>query len=120
MSSPDISIIVPVHNFAKYLGDCLDSLLNQTYQNFEIICINDGSCDNSGLVLKKYAHKDKRIKTKTSECHGVGNARNIGIDLAKGKYVFFIKKFPPLILPCPTRLSILPLPPNILPIVPTA
>ena len=90
MNSPDISIIVPVHNSAKYLGDCLDSLLNQTYQNFEIICVNDGSCDNSGLVLKKYAHKDKRIKIKISECHGVGNARNIGIDLAKGKYVFFM------------------------------
>ena len=90
MTTPDISIIVPVHNTAKYLGDCLDSLLNQTYQNIEIICINDGSCDKSGLVLKKYAQKDKRIKIKTTECHGVGNARNIGIDLAQGQYIFFV------------------------------
>lgn len=90
MTDPDISIIVPVHNSAKYLGDCLDSLLNQTYQNFEIICVNDGSCDGSGLILKKYAHKDKRIITKTTEYHGVGNARNVGIDLAKAPYLFFV------------------------------
>ena len=90
MLAPDISVIVPVHNSSKYLGDCLNSLLNQSHKNIEIICINDGSCDNSGQILKEYAKKDMRIKIKTTECHGVGNARNVGIDLATGKYVFFM------------------------------
>jgi len=90
MLIPDISVIVPVHNSVKFLGECLDSLLRQTYQYIEIICINDGSCDGSGLVLKEYAKKDGRIRIKTTECHGVGNARNVGIDLAKGRYVFFM------------------------------
>jgi len=90
LTIPDISVIVPVHNSFKYLSPCLDSLLNQTYQNIEIVCVNDGSCDGSGLLLKKYAQKDKRIKIKTTDCYGVGNARNVGMDMATGKYIFFM------------------------------
>ena len=90
MLTPDVSVIVPVHNSIKFLGECLDSLLRQTYQHIEIICVNDGSCDGSGSVLKEYAKNDERVRIKTTECHGVGSARNTGIDLAKGRYVFFV------------------------------
>ncbi|MBQ7412750.1 MAG: glycosyltransferase family 2 protein [Alphaproteobacteria bacterium] len=90
MTTPDISVIVPVHNSSEYLGYCLDSILSQTYKNTEIICINDGSCDESGLVLKKYSEKNDRIKVITTECHGVGAARNCGIEAAKAPYIFFM------------------------------
>ena len=87
---PDISVIVPVHNSAKFLAECLTSIQRQTFQNIEIICVNDGSSDNSGQILKEYAKKDKRIKIKTTESYGVGNARNVGLDLASGPYIFFM------------------------------
>ena len=88
-SYPDISVIVPVHNSSRYLGECLDSILRQTHKNIEIICINDGSCDHSGQILKDYRAKDARIKVITTDCHGVGSARNRGIDIAKAPYIFF-------------------------------
>ncbi len=87
---PEISVIVPVHNSAAYLGECLDSIQRQTFQNIEIICVNDGSHDASGQILKEYGQKDKRIKIKTTDVHGVGNARNVGLDLAQGDYIFFV------------------------------
>ena len=89
-NSPYISVIVPVYNTEKYLPKCLDSLVNQTYKDIEIICINDGSKDNSLNVLKDYANKDKRIKVIDQENQGVSCARNAGIDIAKGKYISFI------------------------------
>ena len=62
MLAPDISVIVPVHNSSKYLGDCLNSLLNQSHKNIEIICINDGSKDSSLNILEDFAQNDSRIK----------------------------------------------------------
>ena len=86
-----ISIIVPVYNVEKYLEKCLDSLINQTLKDIEIICIDDCSTDNSLEILKKYALKDNRIKIITlNENHGQGYARNRGIELATGKYIGFV------------------------------
>ncbi len=86
----DVSIIVPVYNASRYLQRCLDSLLSQSLENIEIICINDGSNDDSESILKKYAQKDKRIKLFSFEKLGPGGCRNIGIDKAKGKYIAFV------------------------------
>ncbi len=89
MSMPEISVIVPIYNVGKFLSDCLDSILAQTYQNFEVICINDGSTDNSGDIADKYALKDKRITVFHQENQGVSSARNLGIERAGGKYITF-------------------------------
>ena len=85
-----ISIIVPVYNTEKYLEKNINSLINQTYKNIEIIFINDGSTDKSLEILEKYAQKDKRIKIINQEKQGVSNARNKGIDSATGKYIMFV------------------------------
>lgn len=87
---PLISIIVPVYNTAKHLPKCLNSIINQTYQNLEIIIINDGSTDNSDKIIQKYAAKDSRIKTKYQKNQGLSAARNTGLNIATGKYVTFI------------------------------
>ncbi len=87
---PLVSIIVPVYNVEKYLSQCIDSLINQTYSNLEIILINDGSTDSSLLICKKYAFEDTRIQIVDQENKGLSEARNIGIDIAKGKYVSFL------------------------------
>ncbi len=85
-----VSVILPVYNVEKYLEKCLDSLLNQTLQEIEIICINDGSKDNSLEILKKYQYKDQRIKIINQENHGAGFARNRGIEIAEGEYLSFL------------------------------
>ncbi|MBR2833490.1 MAG: glycosyltransferase family 2 protein [Bacilli bacterium] len=85
-----ISIIVPVYNGAKYIRKCLDSILKQTYENFEIICINDGSKDNSLDILKEYEKKDDRIKIFSQKNKGIAKTRNRGMELAKGDYLMFI------------------------------
>ncbi len=85
-----ISVIVPVYNVEKYLERCLDSIINQTYKNIEIICVNDGSQDNSQKILNKYFEKDKRIKIIQKSNGGLSDARNYGIDKAIGKYITFI------------------------------
>lgn len=85
-----ISVIVPVYNVEKYLDECLSSIVNQTYKNLEIICINDGSTDNSLKILERYQDKDKRITIINQENHGVSYARNVGINLAKGSYISFV------------------------------
>lgn len=87
---PDISIVIPVYNIEKYLPKCLDSLVNQTFKNIEIICINDGSSDNSLKILEKYASNDKRIKIINQENQGVSVARNNGIQVATGEYIMFV------------------------------
>ena len=87
---PLISVIVPVYNVEKYLAQCLDSLINQTYKELEIICVNDGSPDNSLAILEKYAKKDARIQIISIENSGLSAARNIGFKHATGKYVSFI------------------------------
>lgn len=89
-NNPLISIIVPIYNAAKYLPVCLDSIINQTYQNLEIILVDDGSTDNSYQIAKSYAKKDPRIKLVHQENAKQSAARNHGIKLATGKYVSFI------------------------------
>ena len=86
----DISVIVPVYNVARYLPQCLDSIVNQTFEDIEIICINDGSTDDSLEILESYSKKDSRIKIITQENRGLGAARNVGMKHASGRYVFFI------------------------------
>lgn len=85
-----VSIIVPVYNVEKYIEMCLDSVINQTYKNIEILLIDDGSTDNSGNICDKWQKKDKRIKTFHKENGGLSSARNYGIDRAKGDYLTFI------------------------------
>ena len=85
-----ISIIVPVYNVEKYIRRCINSILNQTYQYLEIILVDDGSTDNSGLICDKYAHMDNRITVIHKKNGGLSSARNTGIDIAKGAYIGFI------------------------------
>lgn len=88
--TPKISIIVPVYNVEAYLPQCLDSLINQTYKNLEIICVNDGSPDGSAEILQQYAEKDNRIQAITQENQGASIARNQGLAVAHGDYVMFV------------------------------
>lgn len=85
-----ISIIVPIFNTELYLRKCIDSILNQTYQNLEIILVNDGSTDNSALICEQYAKKDKRIHFINCKNSGVAIARNIALDYAHGDYIGFV------------------------------
>ena len=85
-----ISIIVPIYNVEKYLRQCLDSIQNQTYQNFECLLINDGSPDNSADICREYVSKDARFRYFEKENGGVASARNLGIKYSKGKYITFI------------------------------
>ena len=85
-----LSVIIPVYNVENYLNECLDSVINQTLEDMEIICIDDGSTDNSQDILKEYLKKDKRIKIITKENEGQAIARNLGIKEAKGEYIAFV------------------------------
>ena len=85
-----ISIIIPVYRVEKYLEECLNSVINQTYANLEIILIDDGSSDRCGQICDEYAKKDERIEVIHQENQGVSNARNHGIEMAKGKYITFV------------------------------
>lgn len=85
-----VSIIVPVYNVEKYLRECVDSLLQQTYKNLDIILVDDGSKDQSGAICDEYAEKDKRIKVIHKDNAGLGYARNSGLEIATGSYVTFI------------------------------
>lgn len=87
---PLISVIVPVYNVEEYLPKCLDSIINQTYKNIEIIIVNDGSTDKSGIICDEYANKDIRIKVIHKENGGLSDARNRGIDIANGDYIGFV------------------------------
>lgn len=87
---PKISVIIPVYNTENYLHDCLNSVINQTLVNIEIICINDGSTDNSYEILKKYKNNDNRISIINQARCGAGVARNKGIEIAKGEYLSFL------------------------------
>lgn len=86
---PTVSIIVPVYNAQDYLYKCLDTLLAQSYEDYEIILVNDGSKDESGRICDEYAAKDNRIKVIHKENGGVSTARNCGLDHATGKYIMF-------------------------------
>ncbi|MBO5289018.1 MAG: glycosyltransferase family 2 protein [Spirochaetales bacterium] len=85
-----ISIIIPVYNAEEYLYECLDSLINQTMKNTEIICIDDGSTDNSYEILSEYAAKDNRFIILQQENKGAGAARNKGMEIAKGEFLAFL------------------------------
>ena len=85
-----ISVIVPVYNIEKYLPRCIDSILDQTYKNWEAIFINDGSTDNSLKILEEYKKRDERIKIIDKKNAGSGAARNDGIETSKGKYIAFL------------------------------
>ncbi len=85
---PDISIIIPVYNGEKYIKKCIDSVINQTKKELEIIIINDGSTDNTENLIKEY--KDKRIKYFKNTNHGIGYTRNYGISKSTGKYIMFL------------------------------
>lgn len=87
---PLISVIVPIYNVEKYLDQCIESIVNQTYQNLEIILVDDGSPDNCPEKCEKWAQKDSRIKTIHKKNAGLGFARNSGLDIAQGRYVVFI------------------------------
>ena len=87
---PNISVIMPVYNQEKYLNECLDSVLRQTFQDIEIICVDDGSSDSSPSILKQYAKKDSRVRVLFQENQGAGSARNHGFSVANGKYVIFL------------------------------
>lgn len=85
-----ISIIVPVYNAEKYLHRCIDSILAQTYTDFELLLINDGSKDNSGFICDEYKDKDTRIRVFHKENGGVSSARNLGLDNAKGEWISWV------------------------------
>ena len=85
-----ISVIIPIYNVEKFLRGSVDSVLNQTYKNLEIILVDDGSKDSSGNICDEYAKKDNRIKVVHKENGGLSTARNAGLDVATGKYVMFI------------------------------
>ncbi len=85
-----VSVIVPVYNVEKYLRECLDSLVNQTLDDIEIICVNDGSTDSSLDILNEYQQKDKRIKVFSQENQGVSSARNHAMEHITGKYTYFM------------------------------
>lgn len=87
-----VSLVIPVYNAAPYLRQCLDSVVGQTYQNLDIVCVNDGSTDDSLSILEAYARKDERIRvfSKENEGKGAASARNLGLSEAKGDYIQFI------------------------------
>ncbi len=90
MQEEMISVIIPIYNVAPYLKRCLDSVLNQTYKNLEVICVNDGSTDESGDILDAFARKNKRIKVIHQRNQGVSVARNNGLKSALGAYIGFV------------------------------
>lgn len=86
----EFSIIIPVYNVEKYLRTCVDSILSQTYSDFEIILVDDGSPDNCGIICDSYAERDSRIKAVHKKNGGLSSARNVGLDAAAGSYVIFV------------------------------
>ena len=84
------SIVIPVYNVEKYIDKCLKSIINQTYDNFEVIVVNDGSPDNSQVIIDKYVKKDKRFKSYEKKNGGLSDARNYGLEYISGDYLLFI------------------------------
>ena len=85
-----VSVIIPVYNVEQYLKECLDSVINQTLKDIEIICINDGSTDGSLKILEKYESLDDRIVVFSQENSGLSATRNKGMQLSSGEYVYFM------------------------------
>ena len=90
MEGPLVSIIIPIYKVEQYLEHCLSTVCNQTYKNIEVILVNDGSPDDSGIIARKYAQEDSRFKYFEKENGGLSSARNCGIDLCKGDYISFV------------------------------
>lgn len=90
LEQPLISIIVPVYKVEKYLKRCVDSILTQTYQNMEVILVDDGSPDNCGAICDRYKETDNRVVVIHKKNGGLSDARNAAIPLAKGEYISFI------------------------------
>ena len=88
--TPKVSVIIPVYNTEEYLRECMDSVINQTLKEIEIICVDDGSTDGSLSILKEYAKKDERITVMAQENQGAGIARNCGISVATGEFIAFM------------------------------
>ena len=88
--NPLISVIVPIYNVEKYLQECIDSIINQTYKNLEIILVDDGSPDSCGNICDNYARKDNRVVVIHKENGGLSSARNAGLEVCSGKYISFI------------------------------
>ena len=89
-NNPKISIIIPIFNSEEFITECLNSLIKQTFKNFEVICINDGSIDNSLTILKEFEKKDERIHIFSQNNTGAGIARNVGMEKSKGEYLLFL------------------------------
>lgn len=87
---PTISVIVPVYNTEKYLNQCIDSILAQTFTDFELLLIDDGSTDNSAMICDEYAQKDSRVRVFHKKNGGVSSARNLGLDNARGEWIAFV------------------------------
>lgn len=85
-----VSVVIPIYNMAEHLRECLDSAVRQTLKDIQIVCVNDGSTDESGGILAEYARSDSRILVITQENQGVGRARNAGMDVADGEFIAFL------------------------------
>ena len=86
---PLVSVVIPIYNVEKYLDRCVSSVVNQTYRNLEIILVDDGSPDNCPAMCDAWAERDSRIRVIHKKNNGQGMARNSGMDIATGKYIFF-------------------------------
>lgn len=89
---PEFSIIVPIYKVEKYLEICIDSIIGQSFCNFELILVDDGSPDTCGEICDRYSSSDTRVKVVHKENGGLSSARNAGLDIATGKYVIFIDR----------------------------
>lgn len=89
-NKPLVSVVLPIYNVEKYLPKCLDSVLGQSYNNLEIVCVNDGSLDGSAQIVEEYMKKDGRIVLINQKNQGLSGARNTGIEAAKGEYIVFL------------------------------
>ncbi len=85
-----ISVVVPIYNVAAYLKECVDMVLSQTYQDLEVILVDDGSTDRSGLICDEYARLDNRVKVIHKINGGLSDARNAGLNVATGEYIIFL------------------------------
>ena len=89
-TKPKISVIIPVYNVEKWLNKCVDSILAQSYENFEVILVNDGSTDKSGDICDQYLKEDNRVKVFHNKNKGLSYSRNFGVKNSNGKYVMFV------------------------------
>lgn len=87
---PKLSVVIPVYNVEKYVKECMDSVVGQSYKNIEVICVNDGSTDNSESLIRKYCENDDRVKVINQKNSGVSDARNTGISNATGEFITFV------------------------------